>query len=105
MASRRGTQQQSKVITVGAEGSLLTNYLAIQCYVLSVQCDVFSTTWWALPSIIHPHGNQQIADQDSEDLLHFCSCSCSLFSVNFILLKNIGQTNISDANALTLQYL
>ena len=43
MASRRGTQQQTKAITVGAEGSLLTNYLEIQCYVLSVQRDVFST--------------------------------------------------------------
>ncbi len=43
MASRRGTRQQTKAITVGAEGSLLINYLAIQSYVLSVQRDVFST--------------------------------------------------------------
>ncbi len=34
---------QSKATTVGVEDSLLINYLAIQCYVLSVRSDVFST--------------------------------------------------------------
>ncbi len=34
---------QSKATTVGAEDSHLINYLAIQCYVLSVRSDVFST--------------------------------------------------------------
>ena len=43
MASRRGTRQQTKAITVGAKDSLLINYLAIQSYELSVQRDVFST--------------------------------------------------------------
>ena len=43
MEMQRNKQQDTKAISVGAKGSLLTNYLAIQCHVLSVGFNVYST--------------------------------------------------------------